>query len=80
MVDVLLLVREHGRERVQLAVAGALAAGAFDGRAVAFLAGRGQQRDPVVVLSGLEPRLEALDRPLPDLAGYDALIERGAVR
>ena len=35
MVDVLLLCREHGPARVELAVRGALAAGANDGRAVA---------------------------------------------
>ena len=35
MVDVLLLIREHGPGRVELAVQGALAAGAHDGRAVA---------------------------------------------
>jgi transposase len=38
MVDVLMLCREHGPERVVLAVRGALAAGAHDGRAVAVLA------------------------------------------
>ena len=40
MVDVLLLCREHGPARVELAVRGALAAGAIDGRAVAVLARR----------------------------------------
>jgi hypothetical protein len=40
MVDVLILVREEGAERVALAVRGALAAGAFDGRAVALLSRR----------------------------------------
>ena len=35
MVDVLMLCREHGPARVELAVRGALAAGAHDGRAVA---------------------------------------------
>jgi hypothetical protein len=38
MVDVVLLCREHGSERVALAVRGALTAGAIDGRAVAVLA------------------------------------------
>ena len=42
MVDVLMLVREHGSQRVEMAVAGALAAGAHDGRAVAVLARRAQ--------------------------------------
>ena len=40
MVDVLMLSREHGPGRVALAVRGALAAGAHDGRAVAVLARR----------------------------------------
>ena len=40
MVDVLLLCREHGPARVELAVRGALAAGAHDGRAVGLLARR----------------------------------------
>ena len=40
MVDVLLLSREHDPGRVKLAVQGALAAGAHDGRAVAVLARR----------------------------------------
>ena len=38
MVDVLMLARELGAARLQLAVRGALAAGAIDGRAVAVLA------------------------------------------
>jgi len=42
MVDVLLLCREHGPDRVVLAVRGALAAGAHDGRAVAVLARRAE--------------------------------------
>ena len=40
MVDVLMLCREHGPARVELAVRGALAAGAIDGRAVALFARR----------------------------------------
>jgi hypothetical protein len=40
MVDVLMLCREHAPARVELAVRGALAAGAIDGRAVAVLARR----------------------------------------
>ena len=44
MVDVLLLCREHDPGRVELAVHGALAAGAIDGRAVAVLARRARAR------------------------------------
>ena len=46
MVDVLMLAREHGAERVELAVRGALTAGAHDGRAVAVLASRGARVKP----------------------------------
>jgi transposase len=75
MVDVLMLIREHGPARVELAVAGALAAGAVDGRAVAVLARRaGSPAPPPPRLLGLDARLAAHDRPQPDLAGYDALI------
>jgi transposase len=74
MVEVMLLVREEGAERVCLAVRGALAAGAIDGRAVAVLARR-REREPVADLSGLSPRLEAHARPEPSLEIYDELRE-----
>ena len=45
MVDVLMLAREHGAREIELAVRGALAAGAHDGRAVAVLAGRAAQQE-----------------------------------
>ena len=59
MVDVLLLCREHGPDRVALAVRGALAAGAIDGRAVAVLARRAASTPAVQVppLTGLDVRL-----------------------
>lgn len=74
MVDVLMLAREHGPARVQLAVRGTLAAGAIDGRAVAILARRAEHAPPPPRLDGLDERLAAHDRPEPDLAGYDRLI------
>jgi transposase len=74
MVDVLMLCREHGPATVELAVRGALAAGAIDGRAVAVLARRTSPAAPAVRLDGLDSRLAAHDRPEPDLAGYDRLI------
>jgi transposase len=74
MVDVLMLVREHGAACVELAVRGTLAAGAIDGRAVAVLARRGAPQRPSLPLSGLDARLATHDRPAPDLAGYDELI------
>ena len=46
MVDVLLLSRELRPARVELAVRGALAAGASDGRAVALLARRAERAEP----------------------------------
>jgi transposase len=79
MVDVLLLCRELGPGRVELAVRGALAAGAHDGRAVALLARR-TERPPAVPLAGLDQRLAATARALPDLAGYDQLLDRKAAR
>ena len=74
MVDVLLLAREHGPARVELAVRGTLAAGAVDGRAVAILARRSGPPRPALPLAGLPGRLAAHDRPEPDLADYDTLI------
>ena len=73
MVDVLLLVREHGPEHVGLAVRGALAAGAHDGRAVAVLASRAERRE-TAPLTDLDARLAGHDRPAPDLTDYDALL------
>jgi transposase len=74
MVDVLLLAREHGPARVELAVRGTLAAGAIDGRAVAVLARRTTGPTQPPRLDDLEDRLTAHDRPEPDLADYDDLI------
>jgi transposase len=77
MVEVLMLCRKHGPDRVVLAVRGALAAGAHDGRAVAVLARRAQTTSaPPAPLTGLEPRLAAHARPLPDLGDYDQLHNR----
>jgi transposase len=78
MVDVLMLCRKHGPATVELAARGALAAGAIDGRAVGVLARRTSPTAPAPRLDGLEARLQAHDRPEPDLAGYDQLI--GGVR
>jgi len=75
MVDVVLLCRDHGPEAVALAVGGALAAGAIDGRAVAVLARRAQTtRAAPAPFTDLEPRLTAYERPTPDLADYDQLL------
>ena len=76
MVDVLLLCREHGPARVELAVRGALAAGAIDGRAVAVLARRTRApRTPRRRRSPASTRgCTAHDRPAPDLTDYDQLL------
>jgi transposase len=73
IVDVLMLCREHRPATVELAVRGVLAAGAIDGRAVGILARR-TSAGPTPRLQGLEVRLQAHDRPEPDLADYDQLI------
>lgn len=77
MVDVLMLCREHEPATVELAARGALAAGAIDGRAVGVLARRTGNSGPVPRLDGLDARLQAHDRPEPDLSGYDQLIGGG---
>ena len=79
MVDVLLLCRDHGPARVELAVNGALAAGAHDGRAVALLARR-SERPSQLPLFELPGRLRASNRPAPTLGEYDAYLGRGGSR
>jgi transposase len=79
MVDVVMLAREHGPAQAELAVRGALAAGAHDGRAVAVLAGRVQRTQPPALI-GLPARLQATDRPAPSLTDYDQLLADGGSR
>ncbi len=76
MVAVLLLAREVGPERMIAAAAGALAAGAHDGRAVTLLARRAA-RAPVPALTDLPERLMLAKRPTPTLGDYDQLLEGG---
>jgi transposase len=78
IVDVLLLCRDHAPEIVELAVRGALAAGAIDGRAVALLIDR-KTRPPADAIE-LPDRLAQHDRPTPGLGEYDQLLGREAVR
>jgi hypothetical protein len=75
MVDVLLLCRELGADPVELAVRGALAAGACDGRAVALLARRVER--PAAAPLELAGPLARVGTAAADLSGYDALLERG---
>lgn len=80
MVEVLLLAREVGPERMIAAAAGALAAGAHDGRAVALLARRAA-RAPVALIGDLPERLRASERPAPGLDDYDQLLgDKGVIR
>lgn len=76
MVEVLLLAREVGPERMVEAACGALAAGAHDARAVALLA-RMSPRESVAPLEDLPEHLAATARPEPDLDEYDALLGSG---
>jgi len=78
IVDVLLLCRDHESSIVELAVRGALAAGAVDGRAVALLIDR-KTRPPATAIE-LPDRLAQHDRPAPDLDEYDQLLGSKAVR
>ncbi len=75
IVDVLLLCREHGPARVELAIRGALAAGAHDGRAVAILARQTQRPAPPAL--DVDAKLRGIGAPPPDdLSGYDRLRTR----
>jgi hypothetical protein len=76
MVDVLLLHRRFPIEIVSQAVAGAIAAGAIDGRAVAVLVHRATEgRPPLAVLELGE--LDHYQRPQPQVAAYDQLLQGG---
>ena len=71
-----MLCRELEPARVELAVRGALAAGAHDGRAVAVLARRDERPRPAP-LTDLDERLRSAQRPEPDLRDYDRLLGEG---
>ncbi len=76
MVEVLMLCREHPAARVELAVRGALAAGAYDGRAVAVLAR--QSARPAAAVLEIDAKLAGIGTPPPqDLSDYDGLREAG---
>jgi transposase len=79
MVEVIMLCRELGASRVELAVRGALAAGAIDGRAVQVLARRSERAQPQPL--ALEGRLAEIGGEAPSLSGYDELLgQQGARR
>jgi len=74
MVAVLLLCREHDRAQVELAVRGAFAAGAYDGRAVALLVGRCERPAPAAL--EIDEHLVGVGSPPPtdaQIADYDQL-------
>lgn len=75
MVEVLVLCRELGAARVELAARGALSAGALEGGAVAVLA-RQNERERPAPLAGLSERLAGAGQPEPSLSSYDALLGR----
>ncbi|MCA1700074.1 MAG: hypothetical protein LC790_14685 [Actinobacteria bacterium] len=75
----LLLCRELSPARVELAVRGALACGAHDGRAVQVLARR-QERAAPAPLRDLDQRLSQSERPEPELSDYDQLLEERGSR
>ena len=74
-----MLAREHGAARLELAVRGALAAGAHDGRAVGVLARRAD-RPPATVIEDLPDRLIGLGSPEPTLDQYDQLLQIAGAR
>lgn len=76
MVDVLMLLRVHPVARVELAVRGALAAGAHDGRAVALLCRQAERPTPAAL--EVDAKLAGIGAPPPtDLGDYDRLREAG---
>jgi transposase len=75
MVDVLLLAREYPPDRVVEAVAGAVAAGCYDGRAVAVLARRASQARPAPIVD-LAPHLSVVAAREPALQHYNQLLTR----
>jgi transposase len=77
MVEVLLLCRTHPADQVELAVKGALAAGAHDGRAVKLLVDRSERPAPPAL--EIDEKLAGIGQPPPDdLADYDQPRDQGA--
>jgi transposase len=72
MVDVLILCRDHDPGQVELAVRGALAAGAHDGRAVVLLLSRSARPQPAAL--EIDEKLAGIGSPPPiDISDYDQL-------
>ena len=66
--------REHGPGRVELAVRGAIAAGAHDGRAVAVLAAPSRATGRPAVIADLPDGSPVSGAPPPTSAQYDQLV------
>jgi hypothetical protein len=78
MIEVILLGRRFGHDRLRTAVSEAVAHGAGDVAAVRYLltAAALQRPAPAALEVG---RLACYDRPPPTMAGYDRLLGREAV-
>ena len=77
MIELLQLGRQHGYQRLRLAIEHALAAGAVDVAAVRYLllAPELEQPLPPTLLPSDVKRLDYYSRPLPELNAYDQLLE-----
>ena len=76
MIDVLLCCRDYPPEAVEQSVAGALAAGAIDGRAVQVLCRRTSERDrPATEHVMLDQRVRQVELPTPSISAYDELLD-----
>jgi transposase len=73
MVDVLLLIREHGPHSVAAAATSCVSAGAYDSGAVALLARRAGPRE-APPLAGLDAKLAGVGHPPPSLDQYNDLL------
>ena len=73
MIDVLLLVREHGLGRVRQAVEEALELGCSDVGAIRYLLSVGGQEQPPPAAPEHIGALNRYDRPQPSLEDYDRL-------
>jgi hypothetical protein len=78
MVQVILLGRAFGHDRLRTAVAEAVAHGACDVGAVRYLLTAAELRRPAPATLEVG-QLACYDRPPPTMAGYDRLLGREAV-
>jgi hypothetical protein len=77
MVDVLLLGRAHGFERLRAVVEQALEMGVSDVAAIRYLLELDRKRDPAPALE--VGWLERYERPQPTLHEYDGLLQSAEV-